>query len=148
MILPPTILQRVEQVVDVPEDERICPECGTPFKCIGDERLAMRQEISVPTLDTIFDWCRDNQAKYALPAEIRPDGLVGQGDRLCVEPGVDLVDLLYGRSSGNRQQWLRTNSQVAGDRSKELDVLRQRGGRPNGRALALVHGQCDSARAE
>ena len=35
--LPPE-LPRVEQRVDVPEEERTCAECGTPFKCIGDER--------------------------------------------------------------------------------------------------------------
>ena len=35
--LPPE-LPRVEQRVDVPEEERTCAECGTPFKCIGEER--------------------------------------------------------------------------------------------------------------
>ena len=34
--LPPE-LPRVERHVDVPEEERTCAECGTPFKCIGDE---------------------------------------------------------------------------------------------------------------
>ena len=34
----PDNLERVEQVVDVPEDERTCTCCGKPFKCIGDER--------------------------------------------------------------------------------------------------------------
>jgi transposase len=35
--LPPE-LPRVERRIDVPEEERTCAECGTPFKCIGDER--------------------------------------------------------------------------------------------------------------
>jgi transposase len=35
--LPPE-LPRVEQRIDVPEEERTCGECGTPFRCIGDER--------------------------------------------------------------------------------------------------------------
>ena len=35
--LPPE-LPRVEQRVDVPEAERTCAECGTLFKCIGEER--------------------------------------------------------------------------------------------------------------
>ena len=35
--LPPE-LPRVERRVDVPEEERTCAECGTPFKCIGEER--------------------------------------------------------------------------------------------------------------
>ena len=35
--LPPN-LPRVEQRIDVPEEERMCGECGTPFRCIGDER--------------------------------------------------------------------------------------------------------------
>jgi Transposase and inactivated derivatives len=34
----PKHLERVENVIDVPEEERICPCCGKPFKCIGDER--------------------------------------------------------------------------------------------------------------
>jgi len=35
--LPPE-LPRVEQCLDVPEEERTCSECGMPFHCIGDER--------------------------------------------------------------------------------------------------------------
>jgi transposase/regulator of replication initiation timing len=35
--LPPG-LPRVEQRIDVPEEERTCAECDTPFKCIGEER--------------------------------------------------------------------------------------------------------------
>ena len=35
--LPPE-LPRVEQRIDVPEEERTCSECGTPFRCIGEER--------------------------------------------------------------------------------------------------------------
>ena len=35
--LPPGLL-RVEEKIDVPEEERTCSECGTPFKCIGEER--------------------------------------------------------------------------------------------------------------
>ena len=35
--LPPN-LPRVEQRIDVPEEERTCSECGTLFKAIGDER--------------------------------------------------------------------------------------------------------------
>ena len=35
--LPPD-LPRVEKRIDVPEEERTCLECGTPFKCIGEER--------------------------------------------------------------------------------------------------------------
>ena len=35
--LPPD-LPRVERRIDVPEDERTCSACGTPFRCIGEER--------------------------------------------------------------------------------------------------------------
>src|SRR5215469_2388880 len=35
--LPPD-LPRVEERIDVPEEERTCSECGTAFGCIGDER--------------------------------------------------------------------------------------------------------------
>jgi transposase len=35
--LPPN-LPRVEQRIDVPEEDRTCLECGTPFKSIGEER--------------------------------------------------------------------------------------------------------------
>ena len=35
--LPPD-LPRVEQRIDVPEAERTCSECNTPFRCIGEER--------------------------------------------------------------------------------------------------------------
>jgi transposase len=35
--LPPG-LPRVEEKIDVPEDERKCSECNTPFRCIGEER--------------------------------------------------------------------------------------------------------------
>lgn len=35
--LPPD-LSRVENIIDVPENERICTECRMPFKCIGEER--------------------------------------------------------------------------------------------------------------
>jgi transposase len=34
----PPGLQRVEQQIDVPEEDRTCSECDTPFRCIGDER--------------------------------------------------------------------------------------------------------------
>jgi len=34
----PANLERIEKVIDVPEEERTCPCCGQPFKCIGDER--------------------------------------------------------------------------------------------------------------
>jgi len=34
----PLGLPRVEEKIDVPEEERTCLECGTPFKCIGDDR--------------------------------------------------------------------------------------------------------------
>lgn len=35
-----------------------------------EERLALRQETSVPTLDMIFDWCRENVTKYELPTDL------------------------------------------------------------------------------
>ena len=34
----PDNLERIEQVIDVPEEERTCTCCGKPFKHIGDER--------------------------------------------------------------------------------------------------------------
>jgi transposase len=34
----PSDLPHVEQVIDVPEDERTCSECDTPFRLIGEER--------------------------------------------------------------------------------------------------------------
>jgi len=33
------------------------------------ERLALRQEKSVPVMNAIFDWCRVHQAEYELPSD-------------------------------------------------------------------------------
>jgi len=35
-----------------------------------EERLAIRQEKSVLMLDTIFEWCRANEAKFDLPTDL------------------------------------------------------------------------------
>jgi hypothetical protein len=39
-------------------------------KLSADERLLLRQKESVPILDTIFDWCRENAAMYDLPTDL------------------------------------------------------------------------------
>jgi len=39
-------------------------------KLTHEERLAMRQNESLPLLDRVFDWCRDNRVKYDLPTDL------------------------------------------------------------------------------
>jgi len=39
-------------------------------KLSAAERLSLRQKESVPMLDTIFDWCRENASKYDLPTDL------------------------------------------------------------------------------
>jgi len=39
-------------------------------KLSAEERLLMRQKESLPMLDRIFDWCRENNAKYDLPTDM------------------------------------------------------------------------------
>ena len=39
-------------------------------KWMPEERLEIRQEKSVPMLDTIFEWCRANEAKFDLPTDL------------------------------------------------------------------------------
>ena len=34
------------------------------------ERLVLRQRESLPMVDRIFDWCRENNAKYDLPTDM------------------------------------------------------------------------------
>jgi Transposase and inactivated derivatives len=39
-------------------------------KMTPQDRMALRQTESVPQMNTIFEWCRDNVAKYDLPTDV------------------------------------------------------------------------------
>lgn len=75
----PAHLPRVEQLVDLPEDQRLCPDCGGPLERIGEDRSERVDVIPAKVIVKVLV-----RPKYACPhrhgiqqAELPPSPVAG-----------------------------------------------------------------------
>lgn len=75
----PDSLPRIEQVIDVPEEERVCPICGKPFTPIDDERtellvfVPMKLEVHVQIRKKYIAPCHCSEKRSVIAeSPIRP----------------------------------------------------------------------------